>query len=75
MRGPKRSFTNGEITVYWNPDNCSNAMYCINYLPKVFNADKHPWVDPMNASTSEIIEVVDMCPTFALFYEWNKSIK
>ena len=73
MRGPKRSFTNGEITVFWNPDNCSNAMYCMNYMPQVFDNKKSPWVNLNNASTPEIIEVVDMCPTFALYYEWNKK--
>ena len=75
MRGPKKSFTNGEITVYWDPQNCTNAMYCINYMPQVFNTEKSPWINLLNASSAEIIEVVDMCPTFALYYEWNNKKK
>jgi uncharacterized Fe-S cluster protein YjdI len=74
MRGPKKSYTNGEITVIWNPEKCINASYCINDLPEVFNTKENPWVNMQTATTKQIIEAVDACPTLALTWEWNKNL-
>jgi uncharacterized Fe-S cluster protein YjdI len=70
-----RRYTNGEITVYWKPDACVHASYCYRELIEVFDPSKRPWVDMFGATTSQIIEVVDMCPTEALAWKWNDEEK
>ncbi len=71
----QRKYTNGEITVYWNPYACVHASYCYRELIEVFDPGRRPWVDMKGASTDRIIEVVDMCPTEALCWKWNDEEK
>jgi uncharacterized Fe-S cluster protein YjdI len=70
-----RRYTNGEITVYWKPDACVHASYCYRELLEVFDPGRRPWVDMFGATTAQIIEVVDMCPTEALSWKWNDEEK
>lgn len=70
-----RKYTNGEITVYWKPDACVHASHCYRELIDVFDPGRRPWVDMYGASTDQIIEVVDMCPTEALTWKWNEEDK
>lgn len=74
MEENNREYTNGEITVYWKPKECIHATTCFRELRAVFNPGKRPWVDMSAASTQEIIRVVDLCPTKALSYRWNKDL-
>jgi uncharacterized Fe-S cluster protein YjdI len=70
-----RKYTNGEITVFWQPKKCIHATTCYRELIDVFNPRKRPWVNMDGASTEEIIRVVKLCPTQALSYEYNKDIE
>lgn len=70
-----RRYTNGEITVYWKPDACVHASHCYMELIEVFDPGKRPWVDMFGATTSQIIKVVNMCPTEALVWKWNDEEK
>jgi len=70
-----RKYTNGEITVYWHPKKCIHATTCYRELLQVFNPSKRPWVNMKGAPTKEIIRVVDLCPTEALTYKYNKDLE
>jgi uncharacterized Fe-S cluster protein YjdI len=63
-----RSYTNGEVTIYWRPHLCIHSANCLIGNPKVFNNSVRPWINPDAASTDEIIRVVETCPSRALTY-------
>lgn len=64
-----KEYTNGEITVYWDPDKCIHSRKCINGLPQVFDRNKKPWINMKGASSEEIMKVIDRCPSGALSYK------
>jgi len=66
-----RSYTNGDVTIYWRPHLCIHSANCLLGLPKVFDNSVRPWIDPKGATSEEIIEVVNTCPSRALTYLKN----
>ncbi|MDU1905538.1 MAG: (4Fe-4S)-binding protein [Dysgonomonas sp.] len=69
----KKEYTNGEITIIWRPEICQHAGVCVRMLPQVYNPKEKPWVKPMNATTEELIQQIDSCPSRALTYRMNKD--
>ena len=65
------SYTNGEITIVWKPDTCIHSTLCWKGLMQVFNPRKRPWIDAKAASTEQIIDQVNKCPSGALSYFRN----
>jgi uncharacterized Fe-S cluster protein YjdI len=66
-----KKYTNGEVTIVWQPKLCIHSAICAKGLPKVFNPQRRPWVELNEAETNTIIEQVNKCPSGALSYYLN----
>lgn len=66
-----RKYSNGTITVVWQPAECIHAGVCFRSLRRVFDPTRRPWIDPSAAETEEIIDIVEQCPSRALTFFWN----
>jgi len=64
-------YTNGEITVIWKPKKCIHAAICVKSLPQVYNPKEKPWLKPENATSAELKNQIDLCPSGALSYQFN----
>lgn len=67
----KKEYTNGDITVVWQPDLCIHAKKCWQGLPEVFAPRERPWVNPEGATSANIAAQVDKCPSGALSYYYK----
>ena len=63
-----RSYEGKSITVHDNRGVCSHSENCIRELPRVFDRNRHPWIDPDAASPDEVTRTVEHCPSGALSY-------
>lgn len=74
MQKKIHTYDGKEITVTYDVKRCIHARECVKGLPSVFNMNNRPWVQPDNASTGQIAETIEHCPTGALQYQIkNKS--
>ena len=71
--GKKIEYSNGELTIIWQPDLCQHSGICVKTLPQVYNAKERPWVKIENATTDELIAQINKCPSGALSYRLNKK--
>jgi len=70
-----KKYTNGEVTVVWQPSKCIHSTICFKSLPTVFNPRKRPWVTLENEDTNTIVEQIKACPSSALSYFMNNESK
>ncbi|VAW20902.1 hypothetical protein MNBD_BACTEROID01-1584 [hydrothermal vent metagenome] len=68
-----KEYTNGEITILWEPAKCIHAGECVKALPKVYDPKAKPWIKIENATTDELKSQINKCPSAALSYKENKS--
>ena len=71
-----KKYTNGEITIVWQPGKCIHSTKCWNEkegLRAVFNPSERPWIKPEGAGTELIIAHIDKCPSGALSYFKNNQ--
>lgn len=71
MAQKKFKYSNGEVTILWQPDLCIHSGRCVRGLPEVFKPKEKPWITPENSSTEKIIAQVKRCPSGALSYFIN----
>lgn len=71
MHNITKRYTNGEVTVIWQPHLCEHSTKCFKGLPQVFDPRVRPWVKAEGASTEHIVRQVQECPSGALSYAMN----
>jgi uncharacterized Fe-S cluster protein YjdI len=62
----KMKYTNGDITVLWQPDVCIHCGVCAKGLPSVFKPRERPWIQMENASSEAVSAQVKQCPSGAI---------
>ncbi|MFZ2323811.1 MAG: (4Fe-4S)-binding protein [Ignavibacteriaceae bacterium] len=62
----RKEYSNGEITIVWQPKLCIHSGVCVKTLPQVYNPKEKPWVKPEKAATRELKDQVAKCPSRAL---------
>ncbi|MCZ7603050.1 MAG: (4Fe-4S)-binding protein [Melioribacteraceae bacterium] len=67
----RKEYSNGEITIVWQPKLCIHSGVCVKTLPRVYNPKERPWIKPENATTTELISQVAQCPSGALSIKEN----
>jgi uncharacterized Fe-S cluster protein YjdI len=66
-----KRYTNGEVTVLWQPDLCRHTAICARGLPRVFAPSRRPWIELEHADTDAVTAQVDRCPSGALTWTRN----
>jgi uncharacterized Fe-S cluster protein YjdI len=67
----KKEYSNGELTVVWEPAKCIHSEVCVHTLPKVYDPKAKPWINVDNATTEELKAQIKQCPSGALSYYMN----
>lgn len=73
MKAITKKYTNGEVTIIWQPAKCIHSAICFKGLPQVFNPHIKPWIAPLGATTELIINQVKKCPSGALSFVLNEK--
>ena len=55
----KKEYTNGEVTVIWQPKKCIHSANCAKGLSSVFQPRSKPWIKMDGASSDEIMSVIE----------------
>jgi len=68
-------FSNGDITVTFEPSICTQSGKCARELSDVFSFSIIPWINLDNSETEKIIDQIKRCPSGALKYRININKK
>jgi uncharacterized Fe-S cluster protein YjdI len=64
-------YSNGEVTIVWEPEKCIHSAICAKGLPNVFKPKERPWIKIDVAATNDLVNQVKQCPSGALSYFMN----
>ena len=62
----KKEYTNGDVTVVWQPGLCIHSGVCFHSLSNVFKPRERPWIQMENSDSATIVSTVEACPSGAL---------
>ncbi len=65
----KKSYTNGDITVFWEAEKCIHSGNCARGLSEVFKPREKPWIQLGDVPSETIAKQIDTCPSGALSYK------
>jgi len=68
-------FSNGDITVIFEPSICVQSGQCAKELSDVFSFSIIPWINLENTETEKIINQIRRCPSGALKFRMNATKK
>jgi uncharacterized Fe-S cluster protein YjdI len=66
-------YSNGEITILWQPKACTHSAVCVKSLPNVYNPKGRPWIRMEHATSQELMAQIAKCPSGALSIKQNDS--
>ncbi|ARJ50820.1 (4Fe-4S)-binding protein [Staphylococcus lutrae] len=69
-----KQYTGEKVNVHFEPGRCVHAAECVRGLSDVFDVEKRPWIQPDNAEVTDVIKVVERCPSGALTYECKSGV-
>ena len=68
-----RKYRGKEVDVYFNKDICTHSQNCIKGSTAVFDLKRKPWILPDEADASEVMRIIDKCPSGALKYQKHEE--
>jgi len=68
-----KEYSNGEVTVVWQPGLCIHSAKCVIGLPTVFKPKEKPWIQLGEEASEEIMRAVKRCPSGAITYYENQK--
>lgn len=71
----KKTYTNGTVTIIWEPGKCIHSAICKKGLPDVFKPVEKPWIQMGEEKSEKIAEQVKKCPSGALNFFYNNEKK
>lgn len=67
-------YSNGEITITYDPCICTNSGRCAKELSDVFRTSVIPWIDVDGAESDKILRQVEKCPSGALKAQRHQKV-
>ncbi len=67
-------YTNGEITILWQPALCIHSGICFKGLAEVFDPRRKPWIEMGKVATTAIVNQVRKCPSGAITIVVNSDL-
>jgi uncharacterized Fe-S cluster protein YjdI/CDGSH-type Zn-finger protein len=64
-----QEYSNGKITVRFDPNICMHSGVCVHGLPPVFDVNRPRWIDVNAEAVDKIVDQIKKCPSGALTYE------
>jgi CDGSH-type Zn-finger protein/uncharacterized Fe-S cluster protein YjdI len=69
MKSKVLRYSGEKVSVNYDLPRCIHAAECVHGLPRVFDPNRKPWIEPDTADPDELLRVVIECPTGALHLE------
>ena len=68
-----KRYKKDDLTIVWQPGKCIHSAVCVKMLPKVYDPNAKPWIQPENATVEQLRAQIDKCPSGALSYEMDAN--